>query len=48
MGTQLADTSFGTNNGAYVAEFNKLSELLADAAQQISHAGEGEGEHFGN
>ncbi len=48
MDAQLADTSFGANNGAYVAEFRKLSAMLADAAQQISCAGEGEVEHFGD
>ena len=48
MDAQLADTSFGANNGAYVAEFRKLSEMLADAAQQISCAGQGEVEHFGD
>lgn len=47
MEARLKDTSFHDQQDRVVAEFTKLSEMLADAANQIAHAGEGEVEHFG-
>ncbi len=47
MEARLADASFEVPSGLVVEEFNKLSEMLADAANQIAEAGQGNLEHFG-